>query len=479
MGVLETIQAVMFDLDGVLIHSASIHAQAFDRVFRDFGITSFDYAPYAGWRTLDVVTDVFARHDIPASPDVKSRAAATKSKLARQMLEERAPLDRSFGPVLAQLASTYPIALASSGSRASVELFLRSSGSASLFRSVLTSEDVERAKPCPDLYVASAAALGVEPSRCLVVEDAVAGVKAGRASGATVVGIPGLCSVEELRNAGADYVISQLDGLPELLRCARLSSQPDRSCWTAVVPAAGRGSRLGYHLPKILFPVAGRPILDWLLDFLGPNCSRFVFVVSPDGSTNITAELDRRIPGAFDVVIQEHPTGMGDAVALALPLVRTPHTAVVWGDQAALRPESVQLCMRLHQGPLNADATFPTVLRNDPYIHFERDAQGRIEGLKQKREGDAMPEQGESDTGFFCFRTSALSRNLACLRSDAESSGAVTGEFNFLPVLPLMSRRGTVLTPRIMSLEETIGVNDTRDATILERFLLNSHGHKN
>ena len=53
--------------------------------------------------------------------------------------------------------------------------------------------------------------------------------------------------------------------------------------WTAIVPAAGRGSRLGFDKPKILYPVAGRAIVEWLIDFLLPNCARIVFVLSPDG----------------------------------------------------------------------------------------------------------------------------------------------------------------------------------------------------
>ena len=181
----------------------------------------------------------------------------------------------------------------------------------------------------------------------------------------------------------------------------------DPTQWTAVIPAAGRGSRLGFHRPKILYPVAGRPILDWLLDFLLPNCAALVFVLSPDGAADVAAELESRIRGRFQIVIQETPTGMGDAVALALSAVETPHVAIVWGDQVALRRDSVEACLRLHQGPLHPDLTCPTVLRDHPYIHFERDTEGCISALRQAREGDPMPERGESDTGFFCFRTAS------------------------------------------------------------------------
>jgi bifunctional UDP-N-acetylglucosamine pyrophosphorylase / glucosamine-1-phosphate N-acetyltransferase len=250
------------------------------------------------------------------------------------------------------------------------------------------------------------------------------------------------------------------------------SASVDPAQWTAVIPAAGRGSRLGFHRPKILFPVAGRPILDWLLDFLLPNCSTLVFVLSPDGVADVARELEARIPARFKIVVQETPTGMGDAVALALPVVETPHVAIVWGDQVALRRDSVDACLRLQQGPLAPDLTCPTVLRDRPYIHFERDAGGHISALKQAREGDPMPDRGESDTGFFCFRTVVLVRLLGELRASARATGNGTGEFNLLPVIPLVARQGVVLTPRIMCVEETVGINSTGDAAALEEFLL-------
>ena len=252
------------------------------------------------------------------------------------------------------------------------------------------------------------------------------------------------------------------------------SPSVDPGQWTAIIPAAGRGSRLGFHRPKILYPVAGRPILDWLLDFLLPNCSELVFVLSSDGVGDVAVELQARIPGRYKIVVQEMPTGMGDAVALALPAVRTAQVAIVWGDQVALRRKWVEACLRLQQGPLAPDLTCPTVMRDRPYIHFERDAHGRIVALLQAREGDDMPRRGESDTGFFCFRTPVLVQLLDELRT-APATGRATGEFNLLPVIPLAARKGTVLTPRLMSVEETVGVNSTGDAAVLEEFLRRTH----
>lgn len=245
----------------------------------------------------------------------------------------------------------------------------------------------------------------------------------------------------------------------------------DPAKWTAIVPAAGRGSRLGFARPKILYPITGRMIVEWLLDFLLPNCARIVFVLSPDGRQSVEEELERMIPGRYSVAIQETPTGMGDAVSVGLAEVSTEHVAIVWGDQVALRRASVEACMRIQQGPLQPDLTCPTVIRANPYIHIGRDDAGRIIGLLQKREGDVMPAEGESDTGFFCFRTARLRELLGELREVAEARGAATGEFNFLPVIPLAARAGIVVTPHIMTLAETVGINSKDDAEMIEPFL--------
>jgi HAD superfamily hydrolase (TIGR01509 family) len=462
-------RGVIFDLDGVLIHSANIHDRAFQTVFKEFNITNFDYSQYAGQRTVDVVQKVLGGLGVLDAETI-NRVAKRKSELAREGMAITPPLDPECGAVLADLAADHALALASSGSRLSVEAFLSWSGSRSLFQSVLSSEDVTHSKPDPELYTTSLNRLDLAGLDCWVVEDATAGVKAAKAAGCHVIGLPGTSKKEDLEQAGADRIISHLSVLPGLLR-GDAKPEIQRSCWSAVIPAAGRGTRLGFHRSKILYPVAGRPILDWLLDFLTPNCSKLVFVLSPEGSEDVTSELNQRIPGKFEVVIQETPTGMGDAVALGLAKVQTPHVAVVWGDQVALRRSSVESSFRLHQGPLHPDLTCPTVLRSNPYIHFERDAQGSICGLLQKREGDVMPEHGESDTGFFCFETGALRRLLEQLRSSKQGSGNATREFNLLPMIPLAAAQGKVLTPRQMVLEETMGINSSQDAVAVEAFL--------
>jgi bifunctional N-acetylglucosamine-1-phosphate-uridyltransferase/glucosamine-1-phosphate-acetyltransferase GlmU-like protein len=163
---------------------------------------------------------------------------------------------------------------------------------------------------------------------------------------------------------------------------------------------------------------------------------------------------------------------MADAVARGLPLVATPNTLIVWGDQVALRPESLDTCIRLHTGPAQAAATCPTLVRDRPYIHFLRDDSGRVVKILHAREGDVLPDRGESDAGVFFFRTETLREELPKLLQDPQARGAKTEECNFLPILTRMQAApGGLLTPCIMTEAESVGVNSRSDAEYLEGVL--------
>ena len=286
------IRGIVFDLDGVLIESSSSHAAAFQQIFAQCGIHDFEYAPYAGWRTPEVIADALKRRGRSESPQGVANMAREKSRIARESLEASRPLAKGCEATLAELAGGFPLALASSGSRSSVDAFLKWTGSRSLFRSILSGEDVSNAKPDPEIYLRSATGLGLNTREILVVEDAVAGVASARAAGCPVAAVAGTSSATVLLAAGADRVVADLSELVARPRPV------DPACWTAVIPAAGRGTRLEFSRPKILYPLGGRPILDWLLDFLVPNCASLVFVLSPEGAGEVTAALEQRIPGA-------------------------------------------------------------------------------------------------------------------------------------------------------------------------------------
>lgn len=207
------IRGIVFDLDGVLVDSTACHRAAFEEVFFSFGVRDFEYSRYAGRRTAEVVEAVLGPVDRGVVVEVSTR----KSRLAREKLAAQ-PVDPVCLAVLNQLASVYVLALASSGSRESVEAFLDSNHCRHLFRSVLSGDSVLRAKPDPEIYQRSFSELEVFPEQGVVVEDAVAGIVAAKAArAAAVIGITGTCSAAELSDAGAAHVIERLADLPQLL----------------------------------------------------------------------------------------------------------------------------------------------------------------------------------------------------------------------------------------------------------------------
>lgn len=235
--------------------------------------------------------------------------------------------------------------------------------------------------------------------------------------------------------------------------------------WTGLIPAAGRGTRLGYDLPKILYPILGRPMLEHLVERLGVHCGELVVVASPEGQTSIAAALQER----GRVAVQREPVGMADAIGAGLAEVRSQSVLIVWGDQVALRPETVAAAVKLHEANGNA-ITVPTVKRAKPYIHFAGAA------VLQAREGDVMPAEGESDAGLFLAETGALRAVLAEPGIAEFARGAKTGEFNFLPLIPRMAPYGKVELAPMVSEMESVGINTREEAASVEAWLKGRRG---
>jgi bifunctional UDP-N-acetylglucosamine pyrophosphorylase / glucosamine-1-phosphate N-acetyltransferase len=236
----------------------------------------------------------------------------------------------------------------------------------------------------------------------------------------------------------------------------------DPSRWTAIIPAAGRGSRLGSDEPKILYPILGRPILFWLLDALAPVCGSTVLVLSPAGRPAVEP-VAQSLGTPLDIVIQEHPTGMADAVQCARAATQTDFALVVWGDQVTLRTETIQACVALHERRPHAALTLATVMKPNPYIDVERDPEGRIIRVRQAREGEVDRPVGENDCGLFLFTAATLFSVLESAAAGAR--GERTGETNLLQMLPAFERGpGSVATVRLSDLDETLGVNTSEEA---------------
>ena len=267
-------------------------------------------------------------------------------------------------------------------------------------------------------------------------------------------------------------ILSTLD-LQNASRC--IMNTVDTSLWTCVIPAAGEGTRLSYNRPKVLYPILGKPILHHLVGLFQKYCNRFIVVASPKGAQEIQKELESCCNSIdFGIVIQEEPKGMAHAVWQARNITKTPHTVVVWGDQICLRDETISTTLSYHQSNSANVLTFPTVIKKDPYIHFQRDDVGRILKVLQKRENEISMRVGETDCGFFSFSTNVLFSVLKNGLKSPVSLGAKTKEVNLLQLFPQFEmRKFQVNTLRIAHEDETLGVNTVEEANTAESILRN------
>jgi HAD superfamily hydrolase (TIGR01509 family) len=210
------ISGLIFDLDGVLISSSDCHRRAFEEEFARAGVYDFCYRQFSGWRTVDVFRTIFREKNMTVTEKMLGECAGRKSARARELLAAQVSVASDCVPVLRELAVRYRLALATSGSRETVRMFLDQTSLEPCFRSVLVGDDVQHAKPAPEIFSRSINALGLKPEECLVIEDAVAGVQAARSAGARVIGF-GNEHAAELYAAGAEQIVNSLTELAGVL----------------------------------------------------------------------------------------------------------------------------------------------------------------------------------------------------------------------------------------------------------------------
>ncbi|MEV0753109.1 NTP transferase domain-containing protein [Streptosporangium sp. NPDC050280] len=244
----------------------------------------------------------------------------------------------------------------------------------------------------------------------------------------------------------------------------------ERVC--AVIPAAGRGVRLGFGIPKIMVEIAGGVTVWHLLHRrLRSRTEHVHVVVSPEGEAPFRDLAAEEIgSGAVSVSVQDEPTGMGGAIFGAAPHWE-PYGAilVVWGDQANLSSATVRRVVAAHR---EGGLTIPLVPMADPYVEYEV-AGSALVRVRQSREGDECRPGGLSDVGVFCLGTDGLREEWTRYLRDA-APGAVTGEVNFLPFLPYLSQvadRPLTVVP-VDDPGEARGINTQADLDFARRVYL-------
>jgi HAD superfamily hydrolase (TIGR01509 family) len=179
--------AVIFDLDGVLVDSERTWNGAKEALVRSAGGVWRDEAPHVMMGMSSVEWAAYLHDELRVPMDVE----AINREVVDRMEEEyrrSLPLLPGAEEAVRALGERWPLALASSSNRELIDLVLELSGFA--FGVTVSSEEVARGKPAPDVYLAAAAELGVAPERCVAIEDSSNGLRSAAAAGMAVIAVP-------------------------------------------------------------------------------------------------------------------------------------------------------------------------------------------------------------------------------------------------------------------------------------------------
>jgi HAD superfamily hydrolase (TIGR01509 family) len=184
-----TVAAVVFDLDGVLLDSEQLWNEAKAALVQESGGRWREEAPTVMMGMSSPEWAAYLRDDLGVPMDVDE----ISSEVVRRMEEgyrEELPLLPGAAEAVRALAARWPLGLASSANREVIDLVLELAAFGDAFRVTVSSEEVERGKPAPDVYLKTARELGADPERCVAVEDSSNGLRAAAAAGMAVIAVP-------------------------------------------------------------------------------------------------------------------------------------------------------------------------------------------------------------------------------------------------------------------------------------------------
>lgn len=210
-------EAVLYDLDGLIVDSEPLHGIASEKALNIYGRTQSEIpqsvrSSFYGKRVVDVAAGIVQSLALPVSPE---RFAGQRQDIFMQLIEQGVGLMPGMEHSLALFERMgLKKSVVSSGDKEYVYRMLELTGLAHRFEAVFTGNDVTIGKPDPSCFLLAARELGIEPEKCLVLEDAYAGICAAVAAGMKAIGVRNHFNS---RFDGANLVIGSLGDIDENL----------------------------------------------------------------------------------------------------------------------------------------------------------------------------------------------------------------------------------------------------------------------
>ena len=430
------IKAVLFDLDGVLVETKTVHFDALNQALADHGFAPITRAEhlhhYDGLKTTEKLARLTRDKNVPL--EAHARIWQRKQQLTADALAAAAAVhknDTVRDTLTALQSQGLRLACCSNSIRPTVEAVLDRLGVS--FDVVLTNEDVANGKPHPEIYWNAMAALGVLPEETLVVEDSPDGLAAAYRSGAHVL-----------------RVASPRDLTPALLadRIHTLDMSPPRQPrWqhprlNVIIPMAGAGSRFeraGYQLPKPLIDVRGKPMIQVVVENLALE-ARFIFVVQKAhrAAYHLDGLLQRIAPGCVVVETDGLTEGAACTALLAEPYIDNDAPLFFANSDQFVEWQAVDFMYKMQES--DVDGGIVVFHATDPKWSFARtDDIGVVTQVAEKQ-----PISDLATVGYYYWKRGADFVRYA--KQMIARNKRVNNEFYVCPVFNEAIEDGKVLT---------------------------------
>ena len=421
------IKAVIFDMDGVLVDADKWHFNALNVALQHSDVDPISWQEhltvYKGIPTRSKLEILTARKGL--SPELWDKIHETKQEVTEQIIASFCQPDLEKVEMMRLLGRDYRVVVCSNAVRHTVETMLDRGGLLPHVDFYLSNQDVERAKPHPEIYLKAFELLGLAPDECVIVEDSDVGKAAAAAAGGV------LCSVND--PADVNYY-----------RVMRTLREADRL--NVVIPAAGQGKRfaeVGYQHPKPLIDVEGRPMIAWVLEnFAGVG--RPIVVMQQRHIEQYCADFHVRELAADAEIVPVHGMTEGAActVLLAEQLIDNGSELVLANSDQYVDVDIAGFVQRMRDR--GADGGILTFRDDHPKWSYARtDADGRVIEVAEK-----VVISDQATVGIYYFRRGA--DFVAAARRMIEKDARVNGEFYVCPVFnELIAAGATVYVDEI------------------------------
>jgi HAD superfamily hydrolase (TIGR01509 family) len=376
---------VVFDMDGVLVDSNGIHADAFAAALERFGFEPSG-GGFEGLPTKARLEGMGVPADLARQVDAAKQAATIRS------IECDVYVDADLVGIFYRLTQDgFQIAVASNARRETVRAMLDALGLRGYVHHIFSHEDVEQPKPHPEIYLRAMLAAGVGPKDTLVVEDSPTGQQAAYASGARVLVVENRAGVTE------DRIRKALRGdvKPPKIQAPDL---------TVLIPMAGAGSRFesaGYTFPKPLIDVNGKPMIQLVVESLNLD-AKHVFIVQRQHRERYALDhlLNLIAPGCEVLEVDGVTEGAACTALLARDLIDNDNELLISNSDQFIdgwRSEAFLYFMRHDTDLAGAIPTFEAT--HPKWSFVATDVEGYITEVAEKR-----PISDQATAGIYFWR---------------------------------------------------------------------------